>query len=64
MIFLNFPCFREGETAQAQVIANSGDQRVEGVEVFQLDIAEDPDFPDVTVFQNEFQLAILDDGMM
>ena len=61
---LNFPCFREGETAQAVISANSGDQLVEGPEVFQLDIVEDPNFPDVTVFQNEFQLEIQDDGTM
>ena len=62
MFSLYFPCFREGVSAQTVIEANSGDQRVEGLEVFQLDIVEDPNFPNVTVFQNEFQLEIQDNG--
>ena len=59
---MDFECFIEGAPPACVTFIVTGDEIFEGSEVFEVEILEDPEFPDAVVFHNELKLTIVDEG--
>ena len=59
---MDFESFIEGAPPACATFIVNGDEIFEGSEVFEVEILEDPEFPDAVVFHNELKLTIVDEG--
>lgn len=59
---LDFECFIEGAPPACTTFTVDNDDTLEGAEIFEVRVLEDPRFPDAMVFQNDLLLTIIDEA--